>query len=136
MRGEIIVALMIAMGLVAGCQPPKEDSSDKQSRPLTLRIAIDSEEEHLGHNINESGGHSVWCDGIRARIVPSNEEFMIYSTNSPFKNSAYRFEKGHRYDVRFSGELGTGIMAYNGKCVSLDQVSEVIELSPEKRDDR
>lgn len=93
-----------------------------------MQIVIDADEEHLGHNINESGGHSVWCDGVRARLLPSDEALMIYSINNPFSKSSYRLEKGHRYQVRFSGEFGTGIMAYDGKCLDLAQISQVVEM--------
>ncbi len=65
MRGVCIVTLIGSLSFLPGCRHPTQPTSDKPARPTTFQIVIKANEEHLGHNIDESGGHGVWCDGIR-----------------------------------------------------------------------
>jgi hypothetical protein len=128
MRGPLDAALISSLFLLMGCQGRLPDTASKLLGPTTLEVVVEADEEHLGHSIDESGGHSVWCEGLRARLLPSDEVLMIYSINNPFGKSAHRLEKGHRYQVRFTGELGTGIMSYDGKCLDLAQITQVVEI--------
>ena len=128
MRGTLVAALISALSPLIGCQGRPPNTASRLPSVTTLQMVVEADEEHLGHNLDESGGHSVWCDGLRARLLPSDEALMIYSINRPFSKSAHRLEKGHRYQVRFTGELGTGIMAYDGKCLDLAQITEVVEM--------
>lgn len=124
MRGTLISTMAVCLLLFNGCNT-KENTPEPLTHLMTLQIEIDGDELHLGHSSNETGGHSVWCDGLPARLLPSKEAFMIYSINRPISEGQHRFEKGHRYEIRVAGTLGNGVMGYKGKCVSLEQISEV-----------
>ena len=113
----------------AGCSdaPPKAAHEEvpqnaPQDIPQTVQIEILKAEEHLGHNINESGRHTVWYDGCRARLVDSGEPFVIYWVNGLRGDTPYEFEEGRKYTVRFTGEIESGVMGYEGKCIDLRQV--------------
>lgn len=93
----------------------------------TIEIEVVAAAEHLGHDLTESGGHSAWCDGCRARLVATAEPFVIYWTNDAIRDSRFRFKAAQRYRLRFTGDVGTGVMAYQGKCIELGQVVELEE---------
>jgi hypothetical protein len=108
---------------------PNVDSWDEESSPeSTIRIVVDVAEEHLGHNVNESNGHSIWCDGCRAHELVSGDPFVIYWTNFTSRESRHSFVSGASYEVTFEGALGSGVMGFEGKCIDIDQVKQVKEL--------
>lgn len=97
----------------AGCSdaPPKPAnegdprSASQGKSPNTVQIEILKAEERLGHNINESGGHTIWCDACTDRLVDSGESFVIYWINNQIADTPYRFEEGRKYTVRFTGDI-------------------------------
>lgn len=97
----------------------------QRSQEAVVIIEILKPEEHLGHSIDENGGHSTWCDGSRGRIPGSGEDFVIWWNNGENKDRPFRFEPGKTYSVEFKGKLGTGVMGYQGKCLHLGQVLKV-----------
>jgi hypothetical protein len=108
------------------CSREPQDQPHKQASQV-VHIEVLNAEEHLGHNITESGIHTVWCDGCRARIVTTGEPFVIYWINNQISETAFRFDEGRKYTVYFTGEPGTGVMGYHGKCIDIGQVEKVEE---------
>lgn len=92
-----------------------------------VQVEVMNAEEHFGHNINESGGHSVWCDGCKTRLVTSGDPFVIYWINNQIKDTTFRFKQGQKYSVWFTGDMETGVMAYEGKCIDLRKIVKVEE---------
>src|SRR5688572_2556436 len=107
---RLLVVSLIGMLHLASCSGShvKTASNPNPSAGGTIQIEVEDAETHLGHNIDESNGHSVWCDGSHTRLLPSGEPLVIYWINNAIKNSTYRFSKGERYEVIFSGEIETG----------------------------
>ncbi len=125
----MIVRYMVALCALAalsGCSSVSPERAG-QDGAQTIQIEVVTAEEHLGHNITESGGHSVWCDGCKARLVSSGEPFVIYWINNAIKDSSFRFEAARKYKVLFTGDFGTGVMGYEGKCIDLQQVVKLEE---------
>jgi hypothetical protein len=120
--------LLFALPLLAilGCRNTVSNRAEEKAAQ-TVEIEVVAALEHLGHNFTEEGLHSVWCDGCRARLVPGGEPFVIYWINNRIKDTSFRFVAGRKYTVRFTGELKTGVMAYEGKCVDIGQVEQVEE---------
>jgi len=123
-RKSAIVLFVLAT--FCGCGSTRTDRLGNELSQ-TVQIEVVKAEEHLGHNINESGGHSVWCDGCRCRLVTSGDAFVIYWINKPIKDTAFRFKEGQKYTVWFTGNIGTGVMGYEGKCIDLRQVVKLEE---------
>ena len=126
MRAKMIV-LMVVLVAHAGCESERP-TNDGNADPRTLEIVVVESEEHLGHNILETGEHTVWIDGCTARIVESDEPFVIYWVNNAIKDSSWSFETGKTYRLRYSGDLETGVMGYQGKCIDVSQVEQLEEL--------
>jgi hypothetical protein len=125
----MIVRHMIALcslTVLCGCSSTSPEHTGEDVSQ-TIEIEVVTAEEHLGHNIDESGGHTVWCDGCKARVVPSGEPFVIYWINNAIENSNFRFKTGQKYKVLFAGEVGTGVMAYEGMCIDLQQILKLEE---------
>ena len=120
------IAVLCGLAVLCGCSSSSPQRAG-QDRAQTIQIEVVTAEEHLGHNLNGSGGHSVWCDGCKARLVTSGEPFVIYWINNAIKGSGFQFKAARKYKVRFSGGVGTGVMAYQGKCIDLRQMVEVEE---------
>lgn len=100
-------------------------TGEKPSRAIQIEVL--AAQEHLGHNITARGVHTVWCDGCRARLADSGDPFVIYWINNQIKNTPFRFREGRKYTVWFTGELGSGVMGYQGKCIDIGQVVKVEE---------
>ena len=120
-----LVALC-ALTALYGCSSISPEHTG-QDGAQAIQIEVVTAEEHLGHNITESGGHSVWCDGCKAQLVSSGEPFVIYWINNAIKNSGFRFKAARKHKVLFTGDVGTGVMGYQGKCIELRQVVRVEE---------
>jgi hypothetical protein len=114
--------------LLAACQRSQEQPEARSTDIKMVQVQVDADEEHLGHNIDESGGHSISYDGARARLLPSNEPLMLYSMNRPMSDLEHQFVKDRQYELRFNGDLGNGVMAYEGKCLDVAQLIDVVEL--------
>jgi hypothetical protein len=71
--------------------------------------------------------HTVWCDGCRARRLPSGEAFVIYWINNTIKNTSFQFKENRKYTVTYTGALATGVMGYQGKCIDIRQIVELDE---------
>jgi hypothetical protein len=125
---RLLAICVIGMLHLAGCSSSHVKTASDPSAGATIQIEVEDAETHLGHNINESNGHSVWCDGCRARLLTSGEPFVIYWINNAIKDSNYRFAKGEKYEVVFSGDIETGVMGYEGKCIELGQITEIKSL--------
>ena len=124
MRESIIIAMLLLA--VCGCRSvPSNRADQKPARAVDVEVV--TREEHFGHNITEGGVHTVWCDGCRTRLAGSGDPFVIYWINNQIKNTSFRFSQGRTYTVWFTGELGTGVMGYQGKCIDIGQVVRVEE---------
>ncbi len=120
-RSAVVAAGILAL---AGCALPSQHEAP--GRPAgVVRIEVVRTEEHLGHSINEGGGHSVWCDGTRARVIGTGEDFVVFWINNEIARLPYRFEEGRRYTVRYSGALGDAVMGYEGKCLHVGSITDV-----------
>ena len=118
--------MAIILLAVCGCRSmPSNRTGEKPSRAIDIEVV--TAEEHLGHNIAEGNVHTVWCDGCRSRLAGSGDPFVIYWINNQIKNTPFRFGEGQKYTVWFTGELGTGVMAYQGKCIDIGQIVRVEE---------
>jgi hypothetical protein len=117
------VVLLISCGCTAA---PQGHGATQVARAVQVEVV--NADEHFGHNINEGGGHSVWCDGCRTRILETGEPFVVYWVNNRIEDTPFQFSQGRRYAVWFAGEMGKGVMAYEGKCVDIVQVVKVEEL--------
>jgi len=121
-----LVSVMLL--LLPGCTTAPAGHSAKQvSRAVQVEVV--NGDEHFGHNINEGGGHSVWCDGCRTRILKTGESFVVYWINNQIKDTPFRFSQGRRYAVWFTGEMEKGVMGYQGKCVDIRQVVKVEQMA-------
>jgi hypothetical protein len=118
--------ILCALAIVCGCSSVPSKHTDRDASQV-IQIEVVKSEEHLGHNSNESGGHSVWCDGCRVRLAPSGDPFIIYWINNQIKDTTFRFKQGQKYTVWFTGDVGTGVMAYQGRCIDLRQVVKLEE---------
>ena len=117
---------LYALTILCGCSGvPSKDTARGTSQ--VIQIEVVKAEEHLGHNINESGGHSIWRDGCRARLLPSGEPFVIYWINNAIKDTTFRFKASQKYRVTFTGVLETGVMSYQGKCLDVRQIVKLQE---------
>jgi len=123
-RSAVAAAGLLAL---AGCAPPTQHEVAGQPANI-VRIEVVRASEHLGHSIDQGGGHSVWCDGARARIVGTGEDFVIFWINTTPANLPFRFEEGRRYAVRYSGELEDAVMGYEGKCLHVGSITGVEPL--------
>ena len=101
-------------------------TGEKPSRAIDIEVV--TAKEHLGHNITAGGVHTVWCDGCKARLVDSGDPFVIYWINNQIKNTPFRFSEGRKYTVWFTGELGSGVMGYQGKCIDIGAFCKTCEL--------
>ena len=129
MKRCLCCIMSIALICFAGCLYPNVDSWEEESSPESkIRIVVDVAEEHLGHNVNENSGHSVWCEGCRAHELVSGDPFVIYWTNATKGEERYKFVSGTSYEVSFDGEIGKGVMGFEGKCIDLTQVKEIKKL--------
>ena len=92
---------------------------------LTLRVT--NANEHLGHPTAEgnSNVHPVWCDGCRGRLVGTDEEFVIWWNSGENQDAPHRFENGQTYEVQYEGELQSGVMGFQGKCLHIRQLKSV-----------
>ena len=124
MRWPIFAAVLLLA--TCGCRSVLPNKAGEKP-PRTIDIEVVTAEEHLGHNIVEGNVHTVWCDGCRTRLVGSGEAFVIYWINNRIQNTPFRFSKGRKYTVWFTGELGAGVMGYQGKCIDIGQVTRVEE---------
>ncbi|NQT85347.1 hypothetical protein HQ560_01195 [bacterium] len=122
MRTCALVPLVLAM--LCGCNGKLREQPGKDA-PQRVRVEIVKAAEHLGHDTTVAGEHAVWCDGCRARVVGTGEPFVIYWINNQIKNTPFRFSEGRKYAVWFTGEVGTGVMAYQGKCIDIGQIVRV-----------
>lgn len=118
--------ILCALTLLYGCRnAPSKDTGRDASQ--VVQVEVVKAEEHLGHSIDESEGHSVWCDGCRARLLPSGEPFVIYWINNAIKETTFRFKSSQKYSITFTGEIETGVMAYQGKCIDVRQIVKLQE---------
>lgn len=124
MRTCALVLLVPAM--LCGCNSALREHTGREV-PQLIRVEVVKADEHFGHNITEAGVHTVWCDGCRARVVETGDPIVIYWINNQVKNTPFRFREGRKYAVWFTGELGTGVMGYQGKCIDIGQVVRVEE---------
>jgi hypothetical protein len=122
---ERTIALFV-LATFCGCSSTRTERAGKELAQ-TVQIEVVKAEEHFGHNINESGGHSVWCDGYMTRLVDSGDPFVIYWINNQIKDTTFQLKHGQKYTVWFTGDVGTGVMAYQGKCIDLRQVVKLEE---------
>jgi hypothetical protein len=129
LENDMIRECAIVLCVLATCCGCSSFRTERAGNALSQRVQIEvvNAEEHFGHNINESGGHSVWCDGCRTRLVTSGDPFVIYWINNQIKETAYRFKQGQKYTVWFTGDIGSGVMAYRGSCIDLRQVVKLEE---------
>lgn len=109
---------------LCGCRSAPSHATGEKT-PRAIDIEVVTAEKHLGHNITPEGVHTVWCDGCRARLVASGDPFVIYWINRQIGDTPFRFIEGRKYTVWFTGELQTGIMGYEGKCIDVLQVVKV-----------
>jgi hypothetical protein len=123
-RESIVVAMLLPA--VCGCRSAPSHATGEKA-PRAIDIEVVTAQEHLGHNITEEGVHTVWCDGCRARLAGSGDPFVSYWGNNQIKNTSFRFREGRKYTVWFTGELQTGVMGYQGKCIDIGQVVRVEE---------
>jgi len=120
-----LIALCMLTAICGSCNTSPHHAGEDASQ--VIQIEILKADEHFGHSITESGGHSVWCDGCRARLVPSGDPFVIYWMNNAIKDAGFVLELGQKYRVRLTGDVGTGVMGYEGKCIDIRQVMELEE---------
>jgi hypothetical protein len=128
MRLHMIASCFVGLLPLLGCTGKMDKVTAIPTSGESIHIQIDEVETHLGHNVDESSGHSIWCDGFRGHVVPSGESFCVYWYNNANKNSDIKFENGHKYEILYAGEMGTGIMEYEGKCIDLTQIEGIKEL--------
>ena len=95
----------------------------EQSEDITLTV-IDAN-QHLGHNLTESGGHSVWIDACRGRLNGTDEEFVIWWNAGEIRDYPFKFEKGKTYKISFQGDVEDGVMGFEGKCLHVGKVKSV-----------
>jgi hypothetical protein len=124
MRESISIAILLLAA--CGCKSaPSNRTGEKPSRAVDIEVVTAN--EHLGHNIAAGNVHTVWCDGCRTRLAGSGDPFVIYWINNQIKNTPFRFSQGQKYTVWYTGELGTGVMGYQGKCIDIRQIVRVEE---------
>ncbi len=129
---KISVALTLAASLLlTGCDKKSEDGNQPVENKNSLRFTIKEPQEHLGHSSDIIEGHyihPVWIDGCRGRLVDSNEDFIIWWSNEDeLRGLPLKFQAEKTYEIRFSGELETGIMGYKGKCIQAKRIEELVE---------
>jgi hypothetical protein len=128
MRLQMIAPCFVGLLTLIGCTRKFDKVTASPTSGESVYIQIEDVETHLGHNVDESNGHSIWCDGCRCHVVPSGESFFVYWYNNANKNSDIEFEIGHKYEIRYAGEMGTGVMGYEGKCIDIAQIESIKEL--------
>ena len=121
---RISMVMFVALLTVTGCalRPGRVSA---QEAVHTVNLESLSGVEHLGHDTNENSVHTVWIDGVRARVVGTGEPFVIFWVNSKLEDTPFRFAPGKRATVTFVREIQDGVMGYEGKCIDLEQVREV-----------
>ena len=111
-----------------GCQPAPERTDRAENKQLTIRVL--KADEHLGHSTAAAGSsaHPVWCDGCRGQIVgKKEEELMVWWNNG---DNPLQLQDGKTYTLHVQGELGDGVMGFQGKSIHVGQVLK-IEESPQ-----
>jgi hypothetical protein len=126
MRLATLARFVLIVSLALGCSNQQEKAT--AGSITKIQIVVTEPDEHFGHNVDESSGHSIWCDGCSARIHLTGEPFVVYWINNAIKNSDYRFEKGQKYNISFEGGIGKGVMGLEGMCIGLEQVKAVSKL--------
>jgi hypothetical protein len=124
------LVLCLTISTFFGCNSTVSNGTSEEGLQM-VELAVVEPVEHLGHNIDEGGGHSVWCDGCRTRIVATGQPFVIYWVNNEIASTDFEFQKGRTYAVQFAGEMEHGVMGYTGKCIGIGQVASVTEQSKE-----
>ena len=119
--------LHVILFMFCGCSSAAPLRTGKEGWQA-LQVEVVNADEHLGHNISEGGGHSVWCDGCRMRILATGEPFVIYWVNDAIKDTPFRFGQGRRYTVWFAGKIEKGVMGYEGKCIDIGQVVKLKKM--------
>ena len=71
--------------------------------------------------------HPDWIDGCVGRLVSSGEIFAIWWNNNEIKDMPWRFEKQKTYVIQYQGEIGNGVMAYEGKSLNVRQIVKMEE---------
>lgn len=102
----------------------------EQSKHVTLTVI--EAKQHLGHNITESGGHSVWIDACRGRLADSDEEFVIWWNGGEIRDHPFQFETGKTYRLAYEGDLETGVMGFEGKCIHIKRLKSVQEQADKR----
>ena len=119
------IVSLVAIQAIAGCgsSPARREAAGETQ--LTIRVT--NADEHLGHSTAAEGAsvHPVWIDGCRGRIVGTDEEFMLWWNGGEIRDYPFQFEAGKTYKLSIKGELGDGVMGYQGKCAHISQVLKV-----------
>jgi hypothetical protein len=119
------IPILIALLLAVGCTRPYETVDRSRGAKLTIRVT--QADEHLGHSTEAggSGGHPVWIDGCRGQIVGTDEELMLWWNGGEINDYSFHFENGKTYKLTIKGEVGDGVMGFQGKSIHIDQVLKV-----------
>jgi hypothetical protein len=118
----VSVALTSAT-LVSGCASSAGRAAQTALRTATIRMQKTN--VHFGHSTAQRDDmlvHPDWIDGCTGSLVGTGEPFAIWWNNNEIRDLPLRFEAGKTYLVEFRGEMGTGIMGYEGKCLHVQSI--------------